>query len=170
LSCPNIHNNSIKYRKMEKIRIHTIIEIAGSPKKHVEDTINKVIEIITKNEKLKILKKEIAEPTQVELPKELKNPQKVEIFSTFTELEIEFQNLDDIMQFCFTFMPSSLEILEPEKITINQKQLEDSLNDLLGRLHEHSKIIMEYEAMRRQILSAKMANEASAPKKKKNSS
>jgi hypothetical protein len=146
---------------MEKIKIHSIIEIAGSPKEHVEETIKKIVKIIEENEKLTILKKELAEAKKVEMPKEVKNVQNVDIFSSFVELELEIPNFDEVMQFCYTFMPSSIEILEPENVTMPQKDLENSINDLLGRLHEQSKVIMEYQALKQQIIKAreKRANE-----------
>jgi hypothetical protein len=146
---------------MEKIKIHTIIEIAGSPKEHVESTINKMMDIMKENKNLNILKKEIAKAEKIDLPAEIKNAQNVDVFSAFAELEIEMPSLEEIMGFCYTFMPSSLEIMEPESVTMNQKDLENSLNDLLGKLHDQAKIIMEYQTLKQQIIQArqKRANE-----------
>jgi hypothetical protein len=143
------------------MKIHTIIEIAGSPKEHVEATINKMLDIMKENKKLNIQKKEIAKAEKIELPAEMKNAQDVEVFSSFAELELEIPNLEEVMQFCYTFMPSSLEILEPENVTMGQKDLENALNDLLGKLHDQAKIIMEYQTLKQQIIQARQqrANE-----------
>ena len=58
-------------------------------------------------------------------------------------------------------MPSSIEIIEPEELKISQGDLEASLGDLLGKLHENSRIIMEYQALKQQIIKAQQqrANE-----------
>jgi hypothetical protein len=136
---------------MEKIKINTIIEIAGKPEEHVRETIEKMIDILKKNKKVEIIKKETAPTKKVELSNPSNPSQKVNIFSSFAELELSFPNFDELMQFIFMFMPSSIEILEPEELKINQKDIEDSLNDLLGRLHEQSKIVMEYQALKQEI-------------------
>jgi hypothetical protein len=140
---------------MEKIKIHTIIEIAGSPREHVEETINKVTKIIKDNKKLEVLKQEIAEIETTEAPSPRNPEEKIEIFSTFADLEISLENFDELMQFCYTFMPSSIEILEPEDLKIKNSHLSNSLNDLLGRLHYQSRIIMEFEALKKQIMKAR---------------
>jgi hypothetical protein len=146
---------------MEKIKIHTMIEIAGKPEEHVKETIDKIINIIKENKKLNILKKEISSIDKTEVPSPSNPDQNVEIFSGFTELELELPNFDELIQFCFTFMPSSIEIIEPEELKISQGDLEASLGDLLGKLHENSRIIMEYQALKQQIIKAQQqrANE-----------
>ncbi len=150
---------------MEKIKIHTIIEIAGSPKEHVESTINKMMDIMKENKNLNILKKEIAEAEKIDLPAEVKNAQDIEVFSAFAELEIEMPNLEEIMGFCYTFMPSSLEIMEPESITMTQKDLENSLGDLLGKLHDQAKVIMEYQTLKQQIVQARQKRASESTEK-----
>ena len=136
---------------MEKIKISTIIEIAGKPESHVKESIEKMIDILKQNKKITIVKKEIASINKVELPSPGDKDKKVEIFSTFADLELDFPNIDELMQFILMFMPSNLEIIEPETLKMNQKDLENSLNDLLGRLHDHARVIMEYQALRQEI-------------------
>ncbi len=140
---------------MEKIKINTIIEIAGKPEEHVKETINKLMNILRKNDKLKIIKEEIAPTKKTEVASPNNPDKKLEIYSSFAELEIDLPNFDELMQFIFAFMPSSIEILEPEKLKIDQKDIENSMNDLLGRLHHHSKAMMEYQALKQQIMQLK---------------
>lgn len=59
-----------------------------------------------------------------------------ELWSTFAELEINFENVIDVLSFCFDSMPSTVEILEPDKLEIAALDLTNFLNDLQGRLHE----------------------------------
>ncbi|MBT3394930.1 hypothetical protein HOA59_01885 [archaeon] len=128
---------------MEKIKINTIIEIVGMPKEHVVDTMQKVIDLIEKDEEIKLESKDTAEP---ELIKDL--------WSTFTEFELEFETFKKLTGFCFDFMPSSVEIISPEKPELNSKDIEDLLNDVLAKTHQYDmalkRMILEKRAKDRQ--------------------
>ena len=135
------------------------MEIAGKPEEHVKETIEKMLNILKENKKITILKKEVAPIKKHELESPANPKQKVEIFSSFADTELEFPDFDELMQFIYTFMPSSVEILEPSNLKIKQKDLENSINDLLGRLHEQSKMAMEYQALRQQIIEQHKSNQ-----------
>ena len=115
------------------IKTRLIIEIAGFPKEHIEETMKAVIEKI-KSEK-KVLKYDIFEAEK-----------KDKFFSTFTEIEIEFESLDDLSGFCFDYMPSSIEILSPNKLNIDSKEYENIFNDILAKLHHYDMIIKNLKA------------------------
>lgn len=149
---------------MEKIKINTIIEIAGSPEEHVKETIDKMMKILKENKNVTIIKEEIAKPKKNEVAHPNNPDQKVEVFSCFADLELDFPNLDELMQFCFTFMPSSVEVVKPEELKIKQKDLENPLNDLLAKLHHQARIIMEYDALRKQIMAMQQQRANSPPK------
>ena len=100
-----------------------IIEVAGSPKEHIEEVIKEIVEKI-KNEK-KILRYKIFEAQEKE-----------KMFFTFTEMEIDFNNYEDLAGFCLDYFPSSIELLD-EKIDIKREELENTLNDLLAKLHQY---------------------------------
>jgi|TARA_Y100000310_G_scaffold339100_1_gene430719 hypothetical protein len=136
---------------MEKIKINTIIEIAGKPEEHVKETMNKLVDILEKNDKIEIIKKEIAPAKKTEVESPTNPEKKLEIYSSFIDLEMDLPNFDELMQFCYAFMPSSIEIIEPETLKIKQKDLEAPINDLLAKLHHQSKILMEYTALKNQI-------------------
>lgn len=121
---------------MGKIKAKIIIEIAGYPQKHVEDTISKVIEKISKDEALTIEDKEV-------FPVEKKE----ETFTTFTELTIAFKKLVDIYEFCFNYMPSSIDIIEPsDNINIEPSEFNDGINDLIATIHQHDMFLKNSNA------------------------
>jgi len=136
---------------MEKIIANTMIEIAGSPIEHVKKTMDKVIELVDQDKNMKIIKKEISEPRENEFDHPTKKGEKIKVWSTFTEFEIEFKSFETLTNFCFEFMPSSIDIIEPVQLKIGAEEVNLTLNDILGRLHHQSKIIMEYSALKKQI-------------------
>jgi len=114
------------------MKVRIIIEVAGSPKEHIEEVIKKIVEKI-KNEK-DILKYDIFEAQP-----------KNEMFFTFTEMEINFKNFEETIGFCLDYFPSSIEILE-SNVDIKREELENTLNDLLAKLHEYDMILKNLKA------------------------
>jgi len=115
------------------IQTRLILEIAGFPKEHVEQVLKKIVEKI-KAEK-KVLRYKIYEAEQRE-----------KIYSTFTEIEIEFKDMTDLSVFCFDYMPSSIEILEPTELKLVAKDYENMFNDILAKLHNYDMIIKNMKA------------------------
>lgn len=113
------------FSKKQKIIIRTIIELLGKPKDHVEKTI-KLLVAKLKGEKGIIIKNEfISESISQE-----------ELFSIYTELELEFESIELLSPFVFNYMPSLIEILEPEEIKLTARDFTNYLTDLQLRLHQ----------------------------------
>ncbi len=124
----------------EKILCRTIVEIVGKPKKHVEDALNLVVEKSQEIKGLKIEKKEISEIKSLKDEKLSKTEQKIqdaagELFISFVEIEFTADNIDVVASFCFDFLPSSIELVEPETIKISTNHVSNLMNDLLSKLH-----------------------------------
>jgi len=117
---------------METIKTKAIIEIVGKPKEHIEQTMEKVVKLIEENEKFNLLDKRVAKV------KEIKG-----LWSTFGDFEIGFSNFEDISSFCFEFMPSSLEIISPDELKINAKEIENFTNDVLTKLHQYDMVVKQ---------------------------
>ncbi|MBI3051577.1 hypothetical protein HYY74_03900 [Candidatus Woesearchaeota archaeon] len=115
--------------------VSAVIEIAGAPKKHVEDTMRLVDERLKAEEGMKVTECEIHEAEEHE-----------GIFSTFAEAEIELDSFESLMLLCFEYMPSSIEFLEPEKASFDMLRLTRMFNDLLGRLHESDRKLKQANA------------------------
>ncbi|MEK6874992.1 MAG: hypothetical protein AABX52_04560 [Nanoarchaeota archaeon] len=112
----------------------SIIEMLGKPKEHIEETLHNYVNKL-KQEKLKILHEEYADAKEQGL-----------FFSVFVELEIEFDSITDLINFCIDSLPSSVEIIEPESVTIEAANLTAALTDLQGHLHELDMVIKELHA------------------------
>lgn len=110
-----------------------IIEVAGTPKSHIEKTMKLVVEDIKQKEDIILKSGDVFKTKEIEL-KEIKK--KGKLFSTYAELELLFKNIPTLIGFCFDYMPSSLEILEPKDLRLETNDFAGLLNDLLARLHQ----------------------------------
>ena len=122
-------------KEIDHIRFRTIIEILGRPKEHVEETLKKYIEKIKEDSDLIILKEDYAEAKQQET-----------MWSTFVELELVVKGVQKMIGFCFDYMPSSIEILKPEQLTFNNRDMIAFLNDLQAKLHNVDMITKQLNA------------------------
>lgn len=110
---------------MSKIQAKIVVEILGTPKEHVEETITKVIEKLKNEEGVKLLKEVTYKAEKIK-----------EMWSTFSELDIELEDATKLVGICFDYMPSSVEIIDPLKMNIETTMISELLNDLLARLHK----------------------------------
>jgi len=118
------------------IKARVIIEMLGAPKEHIQDTLKGYIEKIKTEEKnMTVRRVEYAEPKEVNA-----------FFSIFAELEIDFHDMPALTYFCFDYMPSSIEIYEPEELTYSCNEFTDFMNDLQARLHKFDSLIKNLSA------------------------
>src|SRR3989344_5020599 len=87
------------------------------------------------------------------------------MFSTFAEIEIESQKLQDVLEFCFDYLPSSVEIIEPENINEKSTELAGFLNDLMLKLHEYNMVIRNLQAENK-VIKMKLENSSVSNNKK----
>lgn len=112
-----------------QVLVRTIIEMLGAPKDHIVNTMKNYIEAQKSSENFEIIKEDFSEPEEQE-----KDGQK--LYSVYAELEIWFKDVEKIIAFCFDALPSSIEILEPGKVTFQSMELSGLLNDLQAKLHK----------------------------------
>jgi hypothetical protein len=109
------------------IQVAFIVEMMGKPKEHLEKTLKEYVQNLKKDKKIIFLEEEYAEPEPVE---------NSSLFTIFVELEVLMKDAKRIMDFCFDFMPSSVEIIEPTTLHIKNEDLNSLFNDLQARLHK----------------------------------
>jgi len=117
------------------IKIRTIIEVVGFPEDHIKDAIIKIVDNIKEKKHIKIINMYIEETKKLD-----------KMFATFAELELDMPGLQDVIDFCFDYLPSSVEILEPEYINEKSIDLAGVLNDLMLKLHEYNMVIRNLQA------------------------
>jgi hypothetical protein len=118
-------NKDIKKRIGEgQIYIRAIIEVVGKPKEHVKETLDAHIKHIDENKDITLIKKNIEPPIKQK-----------EFFSAFAEIEILCKKSNTVVTFCFDYMPSSVEIMAPERLVMSNSNFSNFLNDMQARLH-----------------------------------
>ncbi len=109
------------------IAFRAIIEILGKPKEHVDQSLKEYIQRLKEDERYEVSHVSFAD---------LKKQEDEEMWATFAEADISTESVDNIISFCFDYMPSLLEILKPESLTLSAEALSLFLNDLQARLHQ----------------------------------
>ena len=106
------------------IRFRTIIEVLGKPKEHVESSIKEYAGYIKEDKDLVVINDNFAECVE-----------KDGFWVQFVEMEIVSKGIQKLVSFCFEFMPSSIEIIKPDTLTMSNSELSGFFNDLQARLH-----------------------------------
>ena len=108
--------------------VRAIIEVLGFPEEHVKEVTGKVIEKLKTEDRITITKENITEPTKV----------KEQFFSCFAEIEMKVHDMNKLIGFCFDYLPSSLEILDTEKVTIPVREFHFAISELIEKLHHYN--------------------------------
>jgi len=117
---------------MEKIQVSMILEILGKPKERVSEALETMSVKLGSEKGVKLLNKKIHEPVKMESSKTL--------FTAFSELQVEFDEIGDLFQVLFSYMPANVEIIKPEKLSFTNADLNEISNALLQRLHNYDTI------------------------------
>lgn len=111
-----------------RAEVRAIIEILGKPKEHVTETLKDYVKKIKEDDKFDVEEEFYEEPIEQEDQKG--------VFSCFSEITFSVKDVNQLIAFCFDYMPSSVEIIEPEHFKITSKHITDLLNDMQSRLHQ----------------------------------
>lgn len=106
------------------VHSRVIIEVLGKPEEHVDNALHIYTDNIKKDKEIIIISEDYSEI----------EPQE-SLFSGFVELEILTKNLMKLVWFCYDYLPSSVEIIEPEKISFKNSEFSNYLNELQIRMH-----------------------------------
>lgn len=85
-----------------------------------------MLETLKGEKEIKVVKEQ-TEPT-----KKIKE----NIWSTFTELEMDFRDMHSLTRFCFEYMPSSIEMLDAKELSFSPNEYNVIINDMLAKIHE----------------------------------
>jgi|SRR3989338_9035278 len=125
--------------------VRAIIEVLGMPEKHVLEVIEKVIEKLKNEKGITLEKQEITKP---ELVKE-------KYYAAFTEVEVKIINMTLLLQFCYDYLPTSIEIIDTEKISMSAREFSNAINDSLIRLHQYNITITNLIQKNKELVNKK---------------
>jgi hypothetical protein len=138
-----------------------MLEVLGRPPEHLKETLKELIKQIGEEKGVEVKSHEIHEPIEL---KENKN-----LYTSFADVDVETDGVVEILRLTFKYMPSHIEIVSPENITITNNFLNETFNELTRRLHAYDDIarILQNEKI---ILENQLKGlTEKVPKKKKSS-
>jgi len=132
---------------MNKIKAKLIIEIMGRPPEHVKEALNTLVVRLGSEKGVSLLDKQYHKPKPIEKSKDL--------FIAFSDVDIEFDNIESFFNILMGYMPAHAEIYEPEKFKLDASNLNDLGNFILGKLHRYDSIAKR-ALMERNVLSEQL--------------
>jgi hypothetical protein len=111
------------------VQLLVLFEIVGNPKEHVSMAMTQVIESLGKDNRIKIIKND----------KGTVEDAGDGLWGTYCEMELLVKDLLTISWLAFNYLPASIEIKAPAKLTIKDKEMTDFVGDLVSQLHESNK-------------------------------
>ncbi len=114
--------------RLEKGQLHVrvILEMLGKPKEYISKLLRDYVKAIEKDNNFDVTSKSFAKPKRVE----------GEMHTLFAEVEMWVKSVNALIGFCFDYMPSSIEIIEPQRISYSAHDFAGMLNDLQAKLHD----------------------------------
>jgi hypothetical protein len=116
----------------KKVIASFIMEILGRPQEHVKQTFDEILEKMGKEPGLRIIEKKVHEPKKLEKGEDL--------YTSFAEIEVEFDNFQSMLIVIFNYTPSHFEIISPEEIRIKNVEFSDIITNIVLRLHKYDEI------------------------------
>lgn len=117
---------------MEDLLVNIVIEILGRPKEHIKEALQSLVLRLGEEKGIKILDKTIHEPIPVKDTKDL--------FTTFAEVSLSLDSITNYFGVLFGYMPSHIELVNPEKLSLTNFDLNELGNKLVQRLHDYDAI------------------------------
>jgi hypothetical protein len=125
----------------KKIDAIFVLEIIGRPPEHLTETLENMANQIGEEKGVKIIGTRINEPIAMKEQKDF--------YSSFMEVEAEFDEILYLAVLMFKYMPAHIEIISPQNLTLSNAGFNDLFNELTRRLHGYEEIarILQTEKM-----------------------
>jgi len=140
---------------MVEIRAVLIFEMLGRPAEHLKTTLEQFLDKVSKENGVEVVNKKVHEPKQI-------GDTKQELFTTFSETEINFKTLQDLLKIVFVYMPSHVEIVSPQEMSLKNFDLNTLINELVRKLHQYDEIAKRL-AIERSILQQQLQQQGVKP-------
>ncbi len=133
--------------KSGNIEAVIILEVVGKPREHLIETLEGLIKEMSEEKGVEVVNKTISDPTDLKDEKDF--------FTTFAEVEVKAEGIEQIIGLIFKYMPSHIEIVYPEKFALSSNLFNEVLNEIARRIHGYDEVarVIQFE---RQILENKL--------------
>jgi hypothetical protein len=108
-----------------------MIEILGFPEDHLKEVVKQVVEKLKNENGIAVIQSEVHEPQVIQ----------EKFFSSFIEAEIKINDFNKLLHFCYEYLPSTIELLDVEKVTITNREFTIGINEMLQKIHNYNIII-----------------------------
>ncbi len=115
---------------MSEINARLIIEAQGKPAEFVSDSLRKLIERMKALDGVEVRDEKHEAPIETEI-----RSNQGKIFSGLVDVGVRVKDFETLTALVLGFGPSSVIILEPDKIEISSREIQNVMNDLAGVLH-----------------------------------
>ncbi len=133
---------------VKNLHFRAVMEVVGKPKEHVEQTTQNYVENLEKNDRYEVVNKEFGEAQERE---------DAGMWATFVEVEAKTEKVEDLVAFCFDYMPSQIEVTEPKELRFSDGEVSQFLNDLQSKLHQVD-MVAKHVKMENDILKRSMGS------------
>jgi len=135
-----------------KYRVKMIIEALSQDKEALQRQCDILENKISKEEKISVIDFEKGEILKQE-----------ENYTAFFDIEIETKTFKDVIHMIINYGPSSVELIEPEKLELNLNQSQELLNEISSAVHYYVAFILglQQELMKVKGSQARAPQEAS---------
>jgi hypothetical protein len=125
----------------KKVKALLVVEVLGRPKENVISALEDITKKIGEEKGVEVKEKTVHEPVELKDHKDL--------FTTYAEIEVEIEGIFQVVALMFKYMPSHIEILQPEKITLTNNDWGEVLNVLTRNLHKYDEVtrVLQNEKM-----------------------
>ena len=136
----NLNEEDVKKRVKDGwIKSWMMIEVMAASEEAARSALEKHVEAMGKEDKTIINKKDFKDIKKVENPLP-RNPEIKEAYSNIAEIEILTQNFDRLVYLVMNYGPSAIEILEPEKLSMDAGEAQGILTSIGMLLHKFAAV------------------------------
>ena len=147
------------------LQVQVIFEILGRPAENVKEALVSLIARLEKEAGITVREKTFHAPVLAQGTKDL--------YTAFVEVTVEIASLEHYFDMLFAYMPSHVELIYPERLTLDNNALNQFAGKLLNRMHGYDSVVKNM-LVERDIILAKVKEKAphllqelSAPLQKK---
>ena len=128
-----------------------IVEMAGRPAEHMVSALKKHVDILREVKDIEVHDIKVSEAKEIEISEKNKKKGAEAMFTAFAECDFEIPSFTRLSDTMFDFMPSSIEVIEPDKISMEAVEATALLNNISGRLHRYDEIAKVLSERHRQM-------------------